>query len=603
VDKRLIAVSLLLALAGLSIYGTALGHPFHYDDHHSVEHNPHVRSLSNVPDFFADTHTFSGEQRGAMFRPLLLISYAVNYSLHGYQVRGYRLFGLLLHVVCSVLVYLLGRRLAGDSMGIAAAAAFLCHPLHAEAVEYVSARSDLLASAFFTGAFLLSWGAARLSVGAGAAYAGGLLAKEIAVVLPAVVAAADLARGGWHEVRRGWAKYGLLGLVTAGYLLLIVGNRFLPGSLDKAPRSFAAQGWTQVKAYVYYLWTFGMPVRLSVEPQFFVSSAGDPVSLTAAALLLSVTALALRCRQWSLSLGWAWFVLALLPASVMPLNILVSERRAYLASIGLVLVLAWSWERLATRWHRGGILAGVSFLAIVAVLCLERQPAWASEVALWEDAVSKGPLMFRPRANLGLAYNRQGRQDEALVELRQALRIKPDYADAWVELGNLLHERGSLDEAEAAYRQALACSPALEGAYHNLGNIALGRGLALAKQGRQDEAREQLERAVAQYREALARRPGFAEARNNLGQALEADGEAAQAFAEYRAALAIDPHLAPAWFNLAMASEKAGDRDQARTAYRRSLRLLVDDPGYGSNRQYQEFADRARQGLERLAAP
>jgi protein O-GlcNAc transferase len=102
---------------------------------------------------------------------------------------------------------------------------------------------------------------------------------------------------------------------------------------------------------------------------------------------------------------------------------------------------------------------------------------------------------------------KEKREAEALTHLRAALNIQPDFADAWVELGNISHKNGALGEAEKAFRQALQYSPSLEGVYYNLGNV-YQRG------GRFVEA-------IAQYRETLCRDPTFADAYNNLGQAYE----------------------------------------------------------------------------------
>ena len=105
--------------------------------------------MKNIPAFFVDTQTFSVEQGGKMFRPLLLISYSINYAIHGYDVRGYRLFNILLHFFCVIglmqLAYLLG---ADKRMSCSMGLLFLVNPLVAESINYVSSRSDLFVSFF-----------------------------------------------------------------------------------------------------------------------------------------------------------------------------------------------------------------------------------------------------------------------------------------------------------------------------------------------------------------------------------------------------------------------------------------------------------------------
>jgi tetratricopeptide (TPR) repeat protein len=482
-----------------------------------------------------------------------------------------------LHLLAAALLFAWVRQRGSGEGAWAAGLLFLVHPTHAELVNYLSSRSDLMVSCWYLGGLLLvarhQWGAA------GAVYAGGLLSKEVAITLPLLAALQQ----GWQRVRLAWRPFLALGGVGAGYLALISLNRFLPGSLAKAPRGWGEQVLTQFKAYVYYVWLVVMPAHLSVEHQFFVSSGLDGAVVAALLLLGSLSWLAWRGRQQLLGQGWVWFVLALAPASLVPLNILVSERRMYLASAGLCVVLAWCWPRLRDRRRRW---AGVVLVALLSALSLGRNPVWASEVALWEDAVAKGPGMFRAWANLGLAYKHAGRDDEALQQIRQALALKPDYADAWVEVGNLLSDRGEVREAAEAYARSLQLNPALEGAHYNLGNLDQGRGA--------------WQEAVDHYRQALRLNPGFAEARNNLGQAYEALGRPEEALAEYRQALALDPGLAQAWYNLALALEKRGGAAEAARAYRRCRELLLADPEYGQSPQYQDFAGRALEAAQRL---
>ena len=82
----------LIAVAILAVYWPALDHPFQYDDIHSIVDNPHLRTLAHIDDFFWRSDMFSADTKGGMYRPLVLVSYAINYAADGYRVVGYRLF-------------------------------------------------------------------------------------------------------------------------------------------------------------------------------------------------------------------------------------------------------------------------------------------------------------------------------------------------------------------------------------------------------------------------------------------------------------------------------------------------------------------------------
>ena len=115
---------------------------------------------------------------------------------------------------------------------------------------------------------------------------------------------------------------------------------------------------------------------------------------------------------------------------------------------------------------------------------------------------ASNPTTPRPIPHLGNALRDQGKLDEAVAAYRQAIRFKPDYAEAHSNLGNALKDQGKLDEAVAAYRQAIAIKPDQAEAHSNL-------GIALKDQGKLDEA-------VAAYRQAISIKPDYAEAHSNL---------------------------------------------------------------------------------------
>ena len=95
--KSPLSFLLLAALGLLLVYQNALDNSFHYDDFHSIKANPHIRNLANIPAFFQRPEMFSGMAERAMYRPLVLVSYALNYWLGGLDVQGFHLFNLGLH--------------------------------------------------------------------------------------------------------------------------------------------------------------------------------------------------------------------------------------------------------------------------------------------------------------------------------------------------------------------------------------------------------------------------------------------------------------------------------------------------------------------------
>jgi len=501
-------------------------------------------------------------------------------------VVGYRVVNLLLHIVCSALVASLAFALLKNrQQSWVAGLLFLMHPTHAEPINYISSRSDLLVS--FAVMFVL-WMASRSRVTSWstyAVYALGLLTKSVAVVTPGLLLMFDLRRGGtrWRGmIGRHWG----FGAMTVAYMLLIWANNFLASSVSKAPRSLDVQLLTQLKAIVYYPFLLVFPAKLNVEHQFSVTRSLELEPVLGFLLALSLIIITVKRVEGRLfAICGSWFVLCLLPASLVPLNILASERRMYLASAGLIIAAAWCLGRFSQL--RFGRLPQGAVLIACSLLVVQRNDVWASEMSLWEDAVEKAPEMHRARINLGLAYMKAEMLDASVRELEDGLNIAPDFADGWVVLGEVYQQQGKTALAVSAFQKALTHNPQLAGVYHNLGNLAFARG--------------DIDEAASLFSRTLEIEPQFVEARNNLGQTYEAVGNWSAALYEYEQSVADslywvntgDP-VGGAWLNLARATEHLGEKARAADAFSKAYGLLQSDVRYAA------FAQQALEGARRM---
>jgi tetratricopeptide (TPR) repeat protein len=567
-----------IPLACWAVYLNSLENGFHYDDSHAIVENPHLRSLGQVPRFFADPAAFSREPAMAMYRPVLLTTFALNYAFGQHQVRGYHLVNLLLHSLAALLVFLVLKEVfASARAGWWGGMLFALHPVHTQAVNYLSSRSELLCGLGVLAALYLAGVRRRWRPLAWGAYALALLSKEAAVVLVPLLALLEWRR---PAPERAWKAHLPFWGLTSIYLLAITANGFLPRSLGQEVRPWGAHLCTQLKALVYYLQLGAMPVRLSAEHAFATSP--DPWSgavLLSLLLVFSLLWCAWRAPRSRASLGLAWFLAGLGLTFLVPLNVLVNEHRLYLPFAGLLLALPLGEGRL--RW------AGAGFLAVLALLTWQRNPVWRDEYTLWQDAVAKAPGMFRVQGNWGLALYQRGQVQEALAAFGESLRLNPRYAKTWSNLGAVCEDLGRGEEAVRAYQQALALEPGLAGSHNNLGRLRL-------EQGRLDEAE-------AHLRQALALDPHCAPARVNLGRLRQRRGEYEEAAREYEEALRLDPSAAEALNNLGLLHLDQGRPEQARAALQRALALR---PDYQEARLNLELLELRGQGLppERLYA-
>ena len=408
----------VLLLAVALTYANSLDNPFHYDDQHAIVDNPHLRHLGNIPAFFVDPSLFSVDPENGMFRPLLLVSLALNYAWGQHDTLGYHLVNLLLHMGSVLLVYGLGRRLFGHGLPAwLAALLFGLHPINSESLNYISARSELMAGLGF---LLGLWLHSRREQGIGAAlavaaaYAAALMSKSVAIVLPLVLLAWDF----WVAGRRpDWRRYGLLAGVAATYLWAL-GELLRRASLDPV-RPYAEQFWTQIKALAFYGKLLLMPYGLSVDHQFLISSSFfDPYAGAAFIAVGSVVGLVLTWRHpKGVFLLW-WWGIALLPASALPLNVLVNEHRLYTASAAFALALGGALWRLG----RPALWIGCGLGLCYGVATGQRNVVWSDGVSLWSEAAARAPLMARPHIVLAELLADRGQLQEAAKHMGLALQ-------------------------------------------------------------------------------------------------------------------------------------------------------------------------------------
>jgi tetratricopeptide (TPR) repeat protein len=548
---------LLVALV-LVVHAGALDSAFQFDDDHSVVGNPHLRSLRQIPAYFVDPNLFSRNPGSAMYRPLLLVTYALNFALGGEAPLGFHLVNLGIHLgVCWLVWRLLLRLGIGAAPAWAGALLFGLHPLSVEPVNYVSSRSESLAALLVLASLLAYIQPGRRCYALSLlSFAAGLLVKSTAAVLPLLLLLWELTRGAGKRVhvRRRQAPF------WAAWVVYLAGTRALvrEALVDAPVRSWMAQLSTQTKAVVYYAKLMVFPWPSTPEHQFQVStSAGEWPVLAAAAFLVGGLFLMRRSGAWRRPVAFwlAWIVICLLPTLLVPLNVLVAERRLYLPLVGAVGLLATVLA--GQTWPRRRIaVAGVA-LALLAGRTAAASVPWQSEARLWAEAARQAPLMVRPWLRLAALERQAGRLEQAEAACQRALTLDSTSAPAWNNLGNVRAQRGQVGEAAAAYERALELLPRYAEALANLAGIRVS-------QGRLDEAAEL-------YARSLAISPLRAEVHNNLGTLNLRRGQFAAARQNLERAAALNPRAAGVQFNLGGAFEGLGQVAAAEAAYRGAL--------------------------------
>lgn len=491
-----VGAALLLAVS----YRNALDGAFVFDDEVSIVENSSIRRLRPLGDVLV-TRVEGGRTHDG--RPLLNLSLAIDYAAHGLWRPGFRITNIAIHLVNTLLVWDVVRRLlrlAGwsrDDVALLAgcvAILWASHPLHTAVNTYVIQRAESLAALFILAALdaavvALSRGSLAAAVVAGLCSVIGATAKETTVAILPLVAACDWAfRDRLPAAERRPVRpvlYGSLALNVVAVLGLAIAVGGRGGSAGLGSASPLAYAWTQCRAIWLYLGILVWPARLVLDHGDGLATglrAVWPYAVATAALIgASMAGFLLRPRVFLPLVAAA--ILVAPTTSVVPVRTqTIAEHRLYLAAAwllaGLVLALAAAVRSggASPRHVRAVVLVVTAVAAVAgAVRTIVRNADFTTAVTLWQQNVRDCPDNDRGRTNLVAALVREGRFTEAWPLAMQAVAARPDRERNWLNLGRVHAEAGDDAAAITAFTEAIRLAPREADPRINLG-IVLSRG-------------------------------------------------------------------------------------------------------------------------------
>ena len=544
--RRRLWPALLPLLLAVLVYGQVGGFGFiNFDDDLYVYENPRV-----LGGLSADGLRWAlGSGHGGVWIPATWISLQLDAQLSGPGPGGFHRTNLALHLLNTLLVFLLVLALCGGRWRAAAVAAvFAAHPLNTEAVAWVTARKDLLMATWSLGAVLCwlraagrwrsGWAAAALVCAAVA-----LAAKPQAVVLPLMLVLAVQ----WRRGAAAWTRQTLLrdALATLPFVALAGGVALAAVRLARGEEfgelAVIPFGERLVEASAYLWLHLAKVLRPApLAPVYPAISGPGAMGYGAAAILAMIGACVfawLRRRAWpALAFGWFWFLGWLLPTVglVQGGHLPLGDRYAYLALVGIVFMVAEAAAAAVARRPRLRVPLIALLLAVVGLGALQARTQagyWRDPADLWLHTLAVTRDNAVAHQSLAVVLDERGRPAEALAHLQASLAIRP-HSSAHFNAGNVLRALGRRAEAEEQYRLALARNPALVQAALNLGSL-------LGEDGRLEEAR-------AVLLAAEDRAPALPAVQFNLGLVAYLAGDRAEATARLRQTLRLDPAHAKA---------------------------------------------------------
>jgi tetratricopeptide (TPR) repeat protein len=585
----------LLVLTGAA-YANAILHPFVYDDHHLILHNPEVQSIRNLPSIIGfHEGGFRSEARWTRS-----VSYALEYWAVGPYPPLFHLDNILLHAGVGLLVFLLITRVSRDPwLGWWSAALFLVHPLNTEVVAQVSGRRELLAAVLSLATLLLllryvrAGGRWRLITALTAFYLAAY-SKEHALMTLVVFGVVDLyarrsaptapelSRSGAVALFRGTRDllldnpvlYSVLAVASLALTYTLVFSSFgglepggSPGPYDVTGNSLGILEHTRL---------VGMGLRLLLVPvgqsaDYFFDALGltapgwtalEVLDLGVFLAALLVTVAGLLHRSWTGFCG-VWFFLFYLPhTGIIRWHEIFAERWLYMSAIGVCSTLASLLLMLSRRprWWVTAVGIGALLLGLLMTATVLRNQVWSSSESLWKSVLDRFPSTARAHKGLANVYLRSGRMALGLAHLEKAAEILPVYRDVRLAIPTTLKDLGRFDEALASLDGMLRDWPEDPDGLYLLGQI-------------QDALGDQTRAMETHYR-VLRSDPGFARAYNDLGRLYAMRGELETAIRMFETCLEHDPTVLEALENLAEVYRLALEDDERAAVYEERARRL-----------------------------
>jgi Flp pilus assembly protein TadD len=570
----------LLAAGVMASYASGLRAPFVYDDRGTVTDNPTIERLWSADVLSAPHETPTAG------RPVVNVSFAVNYALGGRDVVGYHLGNIVIHLLCALTLFGIARRSEMRPGGaLAIALIWAAHPLNSEAVNYVTQRTESLMGLFYLLTLYCAIRAAetphskgRWEAAAVLACLLGMASKESMVTAPLAVVLYDriFRFGSLSAAFRARGRlYAGLALTWALLAVLVASApRNLSAGFSAHDADVGTYALNQAVMITRYL-------RLAIWPTDLVLYYGWPQPLTLSQVLrqgllvvglLVLTAAALA-RARRLGFLGVWFFLTLAPtSSLLPIATEVgAERRMYLPLMAIValVVIGYRWLIIDQRWRAAGL--AITAVALTAGT-IARTSEYQSSLRLAETTVERWPTPGG-HSMLGTELAAAGRFAEAERHLREATAVHPP---AQYYLATVLAAQGKGEEAIPHFQAFIRSQPP------ELDQVMLARGLlgdALVKDGRYDEAAQEFRAILARsedpeaavqlaqiymrqgrhqdaiplFERALTVRPDDSRTLGSLGVALASMGQLEKAIATFERALAVDPRNTNARANLARA--------------------------------------------------
>jgi tetratricopeptide (TPR) repeat protein len=546
-------------------YANHFHNSFHFDDAHAIVLNPYIRDLHNVVRFFEDVRTEDALPPNQTYRPLMVVSFAVDYWMgHGLDPVWFHASTFLWYLAQLALMFFLFRRVFDAArpdprnawVALFATALYGLHPAMAETVNYIFQRADLYSALAVLAGLLIyisapglrRYGVYLLPVVAG------LFAKQPTAVFPMILLAwVWLFQEGDFKAAVVRCLPSFIVIGPLAYFVLKMNSATFNGG---APSAYNYR-ISQPAVLLTYFRRFFLPLDLNADTDRRpYTSLLDVNVILGILFVLLVCAAIFRCRKRRetrpIAFGLFWFLVACAPTSWVPLAEVENDHRLFFPFVGLAMALCWAGAlRLYSHPLPRAAVAGLCALLLASAAwgAHQRNVVWRTDESLWLDVTKKSPMNGRGLMNYGLSQMVQGRYAVALDCFTRALAFNPNYPVLEINLGVVNGSLHNNAEAESHFLRAIQLAPSSAEA-----RMFYGRWL---------DATGRVPEAITNLNRAIGVQPDHIDARHLLMQIYAKLGDRENLRTQAAETLAIFPNDAAARAWLAKAPTLTADPGQA----------------------------------------
>jgi protein O-mannosyl-transferase len=552
----------LIAIVCFTVYANSLNNSFlDVDDIDAIVKNPQISQFSRF-----------------WFEPSMLLN-SFSYLIAGYNPFIYHLVSVSVHCINTILVFLFLGLFFNTEVSFLASLLFAVHPIHTEAITWISGRGNAITAFFILVTYLLYHRATNPVLDGKKfrplPYLLSLLSFSYLIVhgysffflFPLFLILYDVTFAKWRKNWKWWFPFLAvviirLSLVQAQLLHRIAYTKHainLPLTNNPAAHF--------VYSFFSHLWLLLWPAKLTLyhEPAIIPNTI---LNFNILYLLLIMLGLFLAYKKakevfWGLGI----FIIFLAPTySPVPVASAVAERYIYFPSIALSIFLAFLYEKYLTKFKpcRKYLLAAF-ILVIIAYgfRTVLRNEDWKTPEIFWRKTVAVSPDSISAHNGLGTIYSQEGNVKRALQEFNTAIQINPNFAEAYSNRGLIYSRQGDFNQALQDFSQAIQINPDYAEAYSN-------RGLIYSRQG-------DFNQALQDFNQAIQINPNFTEAYNNRGLIYLRRGELNQALQDFNQAIQINPRLAAQpYYNRGLIYFKRNELNQALQDFNQAIQINPD---------------------------